>query len=153
MVRIGRAARDTVRQATARLQLQTAALGAPAPSAALYGSGQGTVGKAKAGLGVDWLGKVKAADGSTEPERALCCSLWRVDLVRQCSLGLGRVWIGMAGFAAVTVADGSTGGFDSLCCSRKGVVGVRLFMAWNGSARQGALRYGDRAPLGRRLCF
>ena len=30
------------------------------------GSGQGTVGKAKAGLGVDWLGKVKAADGSTE---------------------------------------------------------------------------------------
>jgi hypothetical protein len=47
------------------------------------------VGKAKAGLGVDWLGKVKAADGSTEGESLPCCSLWRVDTV-----GLDEVWSG-----------------------------------------------------------
>ena len=34
-------------------------------------------------------GKVTVADGSTEPARALCCSLWRVDEV-----GLGKVCSG-----------------------------------------------------------
>jgi hypothetical protein len=62
-----------------------------APLLLSSGSGQGTVGKAKAGLGVDWHGKVKAADGSTEHFGVPCCSLWRVDLA-----GLGRIRSGMA---------------------------------------------------------
>jgi len=73
------------------LQLQTATRRTSVLSAALYGSGQGTVGKAKAGLSLDWRGKAIAADGSTEHFGVPCCSLWRVDLA-----GLGRIRSGMA---------------------------------------------------------
>ena len=38
-----------------------------------------------------------AADGSKEGASLPCCSLWRVDAVRQCAAGRGVVWTGGAG--------------------------------------------------------
>lgn len=46
----------------------------------------------RVGFGMVLHGPATVADGSTEPERALCCSLRRVDRAGSIKAGLGVVW-------------------------------------------------------------
>jgi hypothetical protein len=53
-------------------------------------SGWGPTGRGAARHGGVRRGMVIVADGSTEPERALCCSFKRVDMVGCCTVGQGE---------------------------------------------------------------
>ena len=88
-----------VRKGVAGLQLQTAAQGISVPSAALKESRLGMAWIGRLRTGDVGRGEVIAADGSTEPAMAPCCSLWRADEVwsgaaRNGDARQGEVWLG-----------------------------------------------------------